>query len=112
MAPTQRAYRSIGRPRHAGGSRALHEEFSQGDEGELVTGLGLIHVVRADEYRDALTREPIIAQQRFDVGGISEVSMLDAKRQDLQSSLDRSHAEAQRLADTAALLHALAGSEG
>lgn len=51
-----------------------------------------------------------IAQQRFEVGGISELSLLDAKRQDLQSSLDRSHAEAQRLADTAALLHALAGA--
>jgi NodT family efflux transporter outer membrane factor (OMF) lipoprotein len=54
----------------------------------------------------------LIAQQRFGVGGISEVSMLDAKRQDLQSSLDRSRAEAQRLTDTAALLHALAGNEG
>jgi NodT family efflux transporter outer membrane factor (OMF) lipoprotein len=54
----------------------------------------------------------LIAQQRFDVGGISELSMLDAKRQDLQSSLDRSRAEAQRLTDTAALLHALAGNEG
>jgi NodT family efflux transporter outer membrane factor (OMF) lipoprotein len=50
-----------------------------------------------------------IARERFYAGGISEFSMLDAKRQDLQSSLDRSHAEAQRLADTAALLHALAG---
>jgi NodT family efflux transporter outer membrane factor (OMF) lipoprotein len=50
-----------------------------------------------------------IARQRFDVGGISELSLLDARRQNLQSGLDRSHAEAQRLADTAALLHALAG---
>lgn len=51
-----------------------------------------------------------IAQQRFGVGGISEISLLDAQRLDLQCSLDRSHAEAQRLADTAALLHALAGT--
>jgi NodT family efflux transporter outer membrane factor (OMF) lipoprotein len=50
-----------------------------------------------------------IARERFDAGGISEFTLLDAKRQDLQSSLDRSHAEAQRLSDTAALLHALAG---
>ena len=50
-----------------------------------------------------------IARERFGAGGISEFSMLDARRQDLQSSLDRSHAEAQRLTDTAALLHALAG---
>jgi NodT family efflux transporter outer membrane factor (OMF) lipoprotein len=50
-----------------------------------------------------------IAKQRFDMGGVSELSLLDAKRQDLQSMLDRRHAEAQRLSDTAALLHALAG---
>jgi NodT family efflux transporter outer membrane factor (OMF) lipoprotein len=51
-----------------------------------------------------------IAQQRFDAGGISEFSLLDAQRQELQTGLDRSHAEAQRLADTAALMHALNGT--
>jgi NodT family efflux transporter outer membrane factor (OMF) lipoprotein len=51
-----------------------------------------------------------IAEQRFAVGGISEVSLLDAKRQDLQTELDRSRAEAQRFADTVALLHAVAGT--
>lgn len=51
-----------------------------------------------------------IAQQRFDVGGISEFSLLDARRQELQTGLDRSHAEALRLADTAALMHALNGT--
>jgi outer membrane protein TolC len=50
-----------------------------------------------------------IAQQRFEAGGISEYSLLDAHRQDLATALDRSHAEAQRLADTAALMHALNG---
>jgi NodT family efflux transporter outer membrane factor (OMF) lipoprotein len=50
-----------------------------------------------------------IARQRFDVGGISELSFLDARRQHLQTELDRSHAAAQRFTDTAALLHALAG---
>jgi len=50
-----------------------------------------------------------IAEQRFDVGGISEYSFLDSRRQQLQAELDRDHAEAQRFADTAALLHALAG---
>jgi NodT family efflux transporter outer membrane factor (OMF) lipoprotein len=50
-----------------------------------------------------------IAQQRFDAGGISELSFLDARRQQLQTALDRSHAAAQRFSDTAALLHALAG---
>jgi NodT family efflux transporter outer membrane factor (OMF) lipoprotein len=51
-----------------------------------------------------------VAQQRFEAGGISEQSLLDAKRLDLQTALDRSRAEAQRLSDTTALLHALAGS--
>ena len=50
-----------------------------------------------------------IAQQRFDAGGISEFSLLDAERQQLQTGLDRSHAEALRFADTAALMHALNG---
>ena len=51
-----------------------------------------------------------IAQQRYQAGGISEYSLLDAQRQQLQTALDRSHAEAQRLADTAALMHALNGA--
>ncbi len=50
-----------------------------------------------------------IAQQRFTAGGISEFSLLDAQRTELQASLDRSHAEAQRYADSAALLHAVGG---
>jgi outer membrane protein TolC len=55
------------------------------------------------------TASHAIAQQRFDIGGISEFSLLDAERQDLQTGLDRSHAEALRFADTAALMHALNG---
>jgi len=51
-----------------------------------------------------------IAQQRFEVGGISELSLLEAQRQQLQTGLDRSRAEAQRLTDTVALMHALAGA--
>jgi NodT family efflux transporter outer membrane factor (OMF) lipoprotein len=51
-----------------------------------------------------------ITRQRFDVGGVSELSLLEVQRQQLQASLDRSHAEAQRYADTAALLHALGGT--
>jgi len=50
-----------------------------------------------------------VATQRFALGGVSELSMLDARRQHLQTQLDRSRAEAQRFTDTAALLHALAG---
>ncbi|HLY51624.1 MAG TPA: efflux transporter outer membrane subunit [Steroidobacteraceae bacterium] len=51
-----------------------------------------------------------VARQRFDAGGISEYSLLDAQRLQLQTALERSHAAALRLTDTAALLHALAGS--
>lgn len=51
-----------------------------------------------------------IATQRFALGGVSELSMLDVRRQHLQAQLDRSRAEAQRFTDTAALLHALAGA--
>jgi NodT family efflux transporter outer membrane factor (OMF) lipoprotein len=51
-----------------------------------------------------------IAQQRYAAGGISELMLLDAQRQDLQSELDRSRAQAQRFSDTVALLHAVAGS--
>lgn len=58
--------------------------------------------------RSAASRS--IAQQRFEAGGISEFSLLDARRLELQTGLDRSHAEAQRFADTAALMHALNGN--
>ena len=51
-----------------------------------------------------------IASDRFAAGGISELSLIDAQRQDLQSELDRSRAEAQRFTDTVALLHAVAGT--
>lgn len=56
------------------------------------------------------TASHAIAQQRFEVGGISEFSLLDAERLELQTGLDRSHTEALRLADTAALMHALNGT--
>lgn len=66
------------------------------------------------QARDAASEQSTgsygVARQRFDAGGISEYSLLDAQRQQLQTALDRSHAEAQRFTDTAALLHALAGS--
>jgi NodT family efflux transporter outer membrane factor (OMF) lipoprotein len=51
-----------------------------------------------------------IAKARFEVGGVSELTLLEAQRQNLQTSLDRSRAEAQRFSDTAALLHSVAGT--
>jgi len=50
-----------------------------------------------------------IARQRYLLGGISHLALLDAQRQLLQSEFDRVQAQADRYADTAALLHALGG---
>jgi NodT family efflux transporter outer membrane factor (OMF) lipoprotein len=50
-----------------------------------------------------------IALQQYQVGGISHLALLDAQRQLLQSEFDRVQAQADRYADTAALLHALGG---
>ncbi len=51
-----------------------------------------------------------IAETRYAAGGISEYALLDSRRQQLQSAMERDHAESQRFADTAALLHALNGT--
>jgi outer membrane protein TolC len=48
-----------------------------------------------------------IARMRYEAGGISLAALLDAQRQELQATLDRTRAEAQRLSDTAALYQAL-----
>jgi NodT family efflux transporter outer membrane factor (OMF) lipoprotein len=50
-----------------------------------------------------------IVQRRHAVGGVSQFSLLDAQRQQLQTSLDRSRAQADRYADTVALFQALGG---
>jgi NodT family efflux transporter outer membrane factor (OMF) lipoprotein len=51
-----------------------------------------------------------IASQRYAAGGISQLALLDTQRQELQTSLDRTRVQAQRLADTAALYQALGAS--
>ena len=48
-----------------------------------------------------------IASERFAAGGISQFALLDAQRQQTQTSLDRTKVQAQRLVDTAALYQAL-----
>ncbi|MGF6786564.1 NodT family efflux transporter outer membrane factor (OMF) lipoprotein [Paraburkholderia sp. 35.1] len=48
-----------------------------------------------------------IASQRYAAGGISQLTLLDTQRQELQTGLDRTKAAAQRYADTAALYQAL-----
>ena len=50
-----------------------------------------------------------IARKQYLLGGISHLALLDAQRQLLQSELDRVQAQADRYADTAALLQALGG---
>lgn len=50
-----------------------------------------------------------IALRRYQAGGISELTLLEAERQSLQTELDRSSAAAARLADSATLFEALGG---
>jgi NodT family efflux transporter outer membrane factor (OMF) lipoprotein len=50
-----------------------------------------------------------IASQRFSAGGISQLALLDAQRQQLQTMLDRTTSAASRYTDSASLLQALGG---
>ncbi|MDN0075195.1 efflux transporter outer membrane subunit [Crenobacter sp. SG2303] len=50
-----------------------------------------------------------ISQQQYRAGGISQLALLDAQRQQLQTRLDRVQAEADRYTDSTALLQALGG---
>ncbi|MGU7768987.1 efflux transporter outer membrane subunit [Burkholderia sp. MR1-5-21] len=66
------------------------------------------------QSRDEAAREAdasnAISAARYAAGGLSESGLLDAQRQALQTALDRTRAQADRLADTAALFQALGGS--
>ena len=50
-----------------------------------------------------------IAAQRYTAGGISQLSVLDAQRQYLQTTLDRTTSAANRYSDSAALFQSLGG---
>ena len=50
-----------------------------------------------------------IAAQRFNAGGISQLALLDAQRQHLQTLLDRTASAANRYTDSASLFQALGG---
>jgi NodT family efflux transporter outer membrane factor (OMF) lipoprotein len=50
-----------------------------------------------------------IASRRYAAGGISQVALLDAQRQQLQTALDRSVSQAARCSDSATLFQALGG---
>ena len=61
---------------------------------------------RADAAEEAQASLDIASHQ-YAAGGISQFALLDAERQCLQSSIDRTRAQANRFADTAALFQAL-----
>ncbi|WP_233808327.1 efflux transporter outer membrane subunit [Paraburkholderia sp. HP33-1] len=60
-----------------------------------------------DAAQRSAQRSAGIAGQRYAAGGISQLTLLDTQRQELQTGLDRTKAAAQRYADTAALYQAL-----
>lgn len=64
---------------------------------------------RDDAAREAQANAAI-AQTRYNAGGVSEFALIDAQRQALQTTLDRSRVHADRLTDTAALYQALGGA--
>lgn len=49
------------------------------------------------------------AEKQYALGGVSQLNLLDSQRQQLQTQLDRTRAQADRYSDTAALLQALGG---
>lgn len=50
-----------------------------------------------------------VASQRYQAGGISQLALLEAQRQQLQTALDRTDSAASRYTDTATLFQALGG---
>jgi NodT family efflux transporter outer membrane factor (OMF) lipoprotein len=60
----------------------------------------------AAQHADSAYR---IASRRYDAGGISQIVLLDAQRQQLQTALDRINYQAARYSDSATLFQALGG---
>lgn len=63
---------------------------------------------RAENARQTRDTLAIVSGQ-YRLGGVSQLTVIDAERQSRQAALDLSQATASRLADTAALLQALGG---
>lgn len=63
-----------------------------------------------DEAAQQAQASLAIAHARYTAGGVSRFDQLDAQRQALQTALDRTRAQADRIADTAALFQSLGGS--
>ncbi|MFM0167334.1 efflux transporter outer membrane subunit [Paraburkholderia sediminicola] len=62
-----------------------------------------------DEAAQQAQASLLIAQAQYSAGGVSQFSLLDTQRQVLQTALDRTRAQADRFADTAALFQSLGG---
>lgn len=62
-----------------------------------------------DAQRAAQDKAVAIMVGRYEIGGVSQLDLLDAQRQQLSAAIDYEAARAQRLQDTAALLAALGG---
>jgi NodT family efflux transporter outer membrane factor (OMF) lipoprotein len=66
-----------------------------------------IQLAARDEARRDAEASAHVAERRYEAGGLSQLSLLDAQRQELQTALDRTVVQAQRLSDSAALYQAL-----
>jgi NodT family efflux transporter outer membrane factor (OMF) lipoprotein len=62
-----------------------------------------------DEAAQQAQASLLIAQAQYSAGGVSQFGLLDTQRQVLQAALDRTRAQADRFADTAALFQSLGG---
>jgi NodT family efflux transporter outer membrane factor (OMF) lipoprotein len=68
------------------------------------------HALEARDEADSEAQASVrIAQAQYAAGGVSQFGLIDTQRQALQTALDRTRAQADRLADTAALFQALGG---
>jgi len=71
--------------------------------------LDAIELAARSEQVSEAEKAYAITLERFQLGGVSQLDVLDAERQRLQAALERSRAAAARLADTAALFQAMGG---
>ncbi|HEY2807404.1 MAG TPA: efflux transporter outer membrane subunit [Steroidobacteraceae bacterium] len=88
---------------------AVLEAFQQVADGLRAVQAGEMQLQARSLAHERYDQNYSIARQRFEAGGISESTLLDAQRSKLQGDLDQNRAAAQQLSDAAALLHAMAG---
>jgi outer membrane protein TolC len=68
-------------------------------------------LAKRDEQAARAAEALRITRERFDAGGVSRLTVLDAERSWQQTELERAMATASRAADAASLLQALGGGE-